>query len=91
MLYKILTLTPLADYQIRLVYADGFETIVDFKSTIAQGGVFSTLADPQVFSQAKLGEDGRYITWGDVDFCADGLRLEDSKPKLESVQMPAKS
>lgn len=81
-------LTPLADYQIRLVYADGFETIVDFESTIAQGGVFSMLADPQVFAQVKLGENGRYITWGEVDFCADGLRLgQDSKSKLESVQM----
>ncbi|HTL88343.1 MAG TPA: DUF2442 domain-containing protein [Leptolyngbya sp.] len=83
MLYRILTLVPLENYQIGLIYSDGFETVVDFNATIEQGGIFTTLRNPKLFSQAKLSENGRYIHWGEIDFCADALRLEPIFQKLK--------
>ena len=65
---------------VRMFYNDhaplrGKCIIVDFKPIIEKGGVFSILADPQVFSKVQLGNRGRYIAWGEIDFCADSFRL----------------
>lgn len=81
------------NYELRLVYSDGIEIIADFKPIINQDGVFKTLADPQFFSQVAIGDEGRYIGWpGDIDFCADALRLE-SHPEgsTEKPTIPASS
>ena len=65
------------DYKIRLEYQDGVTVIVDFSPVIQEGGIFSTLADPDFFKQVRLGDRRRSIIWpGELDFCADALRLE---------------
>jgi len=59
---------------LRLTFAGGSVSVVDFRPLIDRGGVFAALADPKVFSQVALGERGRYIEWpNEVDFCADAL------------------
>lgn len=70
-------ITVLPHHRLGLLYADGAAVIVDFEPIIAEGGVFSPLADPAFFAQAQLGSRGRFIVWpGDLDFCADSLRLD---------------
>jgi len=65
------------NYKLRLTYADGETIVVDFTPVIQRGGVFAPLSDPEFFSQASIGEGGRYIQWpGELDFCADALWLE---------------
>ena len=75
MLYHLSKVTPINSTQLELLYQDGKCIIVDFKPIIEKGGVFSILADPQVFSKVQLGNRGRYIAWGEIDFCADSFRL----------------
>jgi hypothetical protein len=65
------------DYKVRLDYSDGTTFLVNFASVIQEGGVFSTLADPEVFKQVTIGPRGRSICWpGEIDFCADALRMQ---------------
>ena len=74
---SISTITTETDYTLRLTYAGGAVMVVDFKPIIAQGGVFAQLSDPNYFSQASIGERGRFIQWpDDLDFCADALWLD---------------
>ena len=78
MLYSITQVIPEPNCSLRLTYSDGVEIVVNLKSLIEKGGVFTILADPQFFAQVTLGECGRYIEWnGLIDFCADALRRED--------------
>jgi Protein of unknown function (DUF2442) len=74
--YEIKTVTPIDSTQLKLLYRDGKCIIVDFKPIIERGGVFSALADPNVFSNVQLGNRGRYIAWGEIDFCADSFRTD---------------
>jgi hypothetical protein len=76
MLYQLTKVTPIDSTQLELLYQDGKCIIVDFKPIIEKGGVFSVLADPAVFSNVQLGSRGRYIAWGEIDFCADSFRIE---------------
>ena len=70
-------LTIETDYKLRLTYATGEVVVADFKPLIVQGGVYATLSDPAYFSQAAIGERGRYVRWpGELDFSADALWLE---------------
>lgn len=74
MLNQLTQANPLESSKLELIYQNGDRIIVDFMPLIDQGGVFAALADPQVFSSVELGARGRYIAWGDIDFCADSLR-----------------
>jgi Protein of unknown function (DUF2442) len=75
MMYQLTKVTPIDSTQLELLYQDGKCIIVDFQSIIEKGGVFSVLADPKIFSSVELGPRGRYIAWGEIDFCADALRI----------------
>jgi hypothetical protein len=59
---------------VALEWADGAVSVVDFGTTITQGGVFAPLADWTFFEQARLDDRGRVVSWpGDLEFCADAL------------------
>jgi hypothetical protein len=75
MMYQLTKVTPIDSTQLELLYQDGKCIIVDFKYIIEKGGIFSILADPKIFSTVELGHRGRYIAWGEIDFCADALRI----------------
>jgi len=73
----ITSVTVENNYKLRLIYSNGDIVVVDFTPIIRQGGVFAPLSNPDIFSQVKLGEGGRYIEWpSGVDFCADALWFE---------------
>ena len=74
MLDTLTQANPLESSKLELTYQNGDRIIIDFKPLISQGGVFSRLADSNFFSKVELGKRGRYIAWGDLDFCADALR-----------------
>lgn len=63
--------------RLRLVYADGQVVTVELAALVRAGGVFAALRDWELFSQAALDERGRAVRWpGDIDLCADALRIE---------------
>lgn len=74
--YQLTKVTPIDSTQLELLYQDEKCIIVDFKPIIERGGVFSALADTNVFSKVQLGNRGRYITWSEIDFCADSFRTD---------------
>lgn len=83
-------LAVLPDYRLGLLYADGAAVSVDFKPIIAAGGVFVPLADPAFFAQVRLGPRGRFIVWpGELDFCADSLRLDGQPVDPASIEAAA--
>jgi hypothetical protein len=76
MMYQLAKVTPIDSTQLELLYQDGKCIVVDFKPIIEKGGIFSVLADPKIFSNVQLGNRGRYIAWGEIDFCADSFRVD---------------
>lgn len=93
--YFIQTVTPEANYRLRLFYSNGTVIVIDFSPIIERGGVFSRLSDPAFFSQVQLSEDGRSIEWpGELDFCADALWFQahpDDNPFIASSSAASKA
>jgi hypothetical protein len=93
--YFIQTVTPEANYHLRLFYRNGTVIVIDFSPVIERGGVFSRLSDPALFSQVKRSEDGRFIEWpGELDFCADALWFQahpDDNPFIASSSAASKA
>lgn len=76
-MHTLTALTVEQNSKLRLSYDDGETVVVDFTSLINMGGVYTSLGDPDFFSQAKIGELGAYIEWPNgLDFCADALWME---------------
>ena len=75
---RIVTAETLAGLRMRLVFADGFQGIVDLSALTARGGVLA--ADPAGFPAGfSVSDHGRVLAWRDadgdeVDLCADALR-----------------
>lgn len=87
-MYTIEQIKPLPDFLLELKYSDGGVVIADFKPIIAKGGVFTGLADPQLFSQVRLGERGRSVEWPDeLDFCADSFRVGQTIESSKAVEI----
>ena len=78
MLRIIQSAEALSGNRIRLVWADGSESVVDLGSVLAKGGVFAFLGNPAAFSAVAVGPRGRTLVWRDpegdeIDLCADAL------------------
>jgi hypothetical protein len=74
MLHCITDASAISNLEVELRWDDGTVSVVDFRTIIVQGGVFTPLADPEVFAQVTVDSSGRFIFWpGDIDFCADAL------------------
>ncbi len=76
-LRRIREITPERPSRLRIIYDDGQAIDVDFASIISRGGVFTPLADWEVFEKARPDSRGRSVCWpGEIDFCADALWIE---------------
>jgi Protein of unknown function (DUF2442) len=69
---------------LKLVFADGYEGVVDLRPVITQGRVFKWLQKSKNFSKVQLEEYGHHIFWVDdkgreIDLGADGLRRDAEK------------
>jgi hypothetical protein len=64
---------------LKLAWNDGYEGIVDQRSTIADGQIFEYVRDPENFRRVRVEQFGHSIYWGEegneeVDFGCDRLR-----------------
>jgi len=85
MLKRITKASPQPGYRVELTFEDGEVVIADFNSVTRRGGVFVPMANPEFFSQVRVEEGGRVLSWpGDLEFCADALWLETKAPVLAS-------
>ncbi len=76
-LHQIKTIRALKDFKLELSFENGVEGIVDLKTTISEGGVFSEINEPESFNEVQVGRNGRYVFWkNEIEIDADSLYLE---------------
>lgn len=84
-MYYISKATPRRDHTIEIEWTHGETSTVDFKPTIAKGGVFTSMADVDFFvEKMHVDEDGYSLGWPEeVDFSADSLWYRTHPDDLE--------
>ncbi len=76
-------------HTVAIGWRNGARTTFDMKPAIAQGGVFSALADAAVFGGVRVGPRGRSLQWpGDIDIDADAIWF-DAHPEDNPLGKPA--
>jgi hypothetical protein len=78
---RLVSAVPIGEYRLRLSYSDGFVGEVDFADTIAKGGIFTFMKDPDRFKTVQIAHNGSALLWvddagDDIDFCADAQRMQ---------------
>ncbi len=72
--WRVTSVEALSRLRLRVVFADGLAGIVDMSELVRSpgAGVFSALADPDLFAQVRL-EYGA-VTWpGEIDLAPDAM------------------
>jgi len=63
MYHDVVHIRCLDDFKLELTFDDGKSGVLDCKSFIEKGGVFSALSDPNVFNKAEIHKELGVITW----------------------------
>ncbi len=71
---RIIEVSPLPDYRLRLRFDNGTEGVADVSGLIGRG-VFASLADGNLFQQVRIGSSGELLWPNGLDLCADALYL----------------
>ena len=83
-MYKIINVSVLQDYQLKLEFTDGKRGIVDLSHLVGKG-VFSLWDDYSKFEMVTIGSSGE-IMWGDqIDICPDSLYLQITNQKPDDL------
>jgi hypothetical protein len=81
---KIINVSVLQDYQLKLEFADKKKGVVDLSHLVGKG-VFSIWDDYSKFENVKIGSSGE-LMWGDlIDLCPDSLYLQVTNQKPEEL------
>jgi hypothetical protein len=60
---RIEAIEPFGRFELRVYLFDSEPFAVDFSGTIDQGGVFSQLADMDIFRAVRIGWNNRIVEW----------------------------
>ena len=83
-MHKIIKVSVLQGYKLKLEFADGNKGTVDV-SHLAGKGVFSLWDNYSQFENVKIGASGE-LMWGDqIDLCPDSLYLQITNQKPEEL------
>lgn len=90
MYHDVVNLRCLDDFRLELTFDDGKSGVLDCKSIIATGGVFSKLRNPQVFKKALVNKELGVVTWDDdVDIAPEtAYSLATGSPLPDWMQAP---
>ena len=67
--------SPLPGCKIHVVFPDGVEGVIDMSSSVGRG-VFTPLANPEIFAGVHLGDHGQ-IAWSEeMEICPDAAYRE---------------
>jgi uncharacterized protein DUF2442 len=81
----------LQDCAVEITWKDGAVSVVSLRETVAKGGVFAPLSDPETFVKVEVGEGGRWFQWpGEVDICADDLVSSPFDAEIEELELADK-
>ncbi len=90
--WKIVELTVMPEFRLRLVFADGLEGVVDFSEFVASdlaGTVFEPLREESFFRQAYLDPTWGAVSWpGDLDMAPDAMHTDIAKAQGEFCVPP---
>ncbi|MBA3016746.1 MAG: DUF2442 domain-containing protein [Proteobacteria bacterium] len=83
-MHKIINVTVLQNYKVKLEYADGENGIADLSHLVGKG-VFILWNDYKAFQNVKIGLSGELL-WNDqVDLCPDSLYLQITNKEPEDL------
>ena len=93
MYHDVVHIKCLDNFKLEVIFDDGMSGILDCKPFIEKGGVFSQLADPDVFNKAEIHKELGVITWNnEIDIApetayslATGMPLPEWMEKSEPV------
>lgn len=77
---KIISVKPQTDFSLLLTYENGEKRVLDMKSTLAQGGVFTPFRDYENFKRVYV-DDCHDVAW-DIDPNVDSNVVWDNKVDL---------
>jgi len=81
---KLVAVTALAEYKLRIEYADGVRGEVDLSHLVGKG-VFAAWNDPKAFETVTIGDQGELVWSDEIDLCSDALYLEISGKSAEEL------
>ena len=74
MLYDVVNAKYIRDYQLDLEFENGQAGVVDFRSYLERGGIFSKWKNLDFFKQFSVSKDLGTIVWGDeIDIAPETL------------------
>ena len=83
-MHKIINVTVLENYKMKLEYADGRQGIADLSDLVGRG-VFVLWNDYKAFQNVKIGSSGE-LSWSDqIDLCPDSLYLKITNQEPEDL------
>ena len=83
-MHKIINVTVLQNYKVRLEYTNGEKGIADLSHLVGKG-VFALWNDYNTFQNVKIGSSGELL-WNDqVDLCPDSLYLQITNQEPEDL------
>jgi len=93
MYHDVVHIKCLDNFKLEVTFDDGRSGILDCKPFIEKGGVFSILADPDVFNKAEIHKELGVITWNnEIDIApetayslATGMPLPKWMEKSEQI------
>lgn len=76
---RIGSAVPVINGVLKIVWADGYEAVVDLRPVLATGDIFAFLHEAGAFGQAQVGDHGSTVYWTDpagrvIDFGTLSLR-----------------
>jgi hypothetical protein len=81
-LHPIASIAPQTGFRLRVTWASGEQSTVDFTDDIGRGGVWAALRDEAAFARARVAYHGHVLEWPEpagprgeprIDIDADGL------------------
>ncbi len=83
-MHKIINVTVLENYKVKLEYADGRQGIANLSDLVGKG-VFVLWNDYNAFQNVKIGSSGE-LSWSDqIDLCPDSLYLKITNQEPEDL------
>ena len=83
-MFKVVEVTPLPNYRLRLRYEDGVVGDVGLGHLVGQG-VFALWNDLHAFESVSIGESGEPRWSDEVDLCPDTLYMEITRKTPEEL------
>lgn len=72
---KIIEAIPLKEYQMKIIYDDGFTKVINLKDKI-KTGIAKELQNKELFNKVKIGSSGELYWDNGFDLCPVALRME---------------